>query len=148
MFIIPTIEEKALTPQLGGEFGELQLWVRPYLSMEQKKESKRFWTSEFDKKSHVRTPVYDGLAFINALDEILMSLVVGWENCETEYSEENKQLLLRLADDLTDQDISEPEKDADGELTGETKVRKARLGEYIMKFASDSVEFKKKLKIT
>lgn len=144
MFIIPTIEEKALTPELGGEFGDLKLWVRPYLSDEQKKESRKYWVSEFDKKSHVKTPIYDGLKFIQALDEILLSLVVGWENCEQEFNEENKTLLLRLADDLTAQDIDEEIKDVEGNPTGNFKTRKARLGEFVMKFASNSENFKKK----
>lgn len=148
MFIIPTIEESATTPELGGEFGDMCLIIRPYLASEQKKESKKYWETSFDAKSHVKTPVYDGLKFINALDDILMSLVIGWENVEQAFSEENKQLLLRLADDLTGQDIEEDEKDSDGELTGNKISRKARLGEYIMKFASDSTNFKKKLKNT
>lgn len=144
MFILPQIIEKALTPELGGEFGELALWIRPYLSAEQKMESKKFWKSEFDSKSHIRTPVYDGLAYINALDDILMSLIVGWENCENPFDEENKQLLLRLADELTGQEIEDDEKDKDGELTGNKVTRKARLGEYVMRFASNADNFKKK----
>jgi hypothetical protein len=147
-FIIPTIEESATTEELGGEFGELKLIIRPYLSQEQKRESKKYWEVDWDKKSHVKRPSYNGLLYINALDDILLSLVIGWENCENEFNEENKKLLLRLADDLTDMEIEEDEKNEDGELTGEKKTRKAKLGEWIMHFASDSSQFKKKLKNT
>lgn len=145
-FVIPTIEEKALTPELGGEFGELRLWVRPYLADEQKKESRKYWVSEFDKKSHIKTPVYDGLKYIENLDNVLFSLIVGWENCEQEFNEENKSLLIRLIDDMTEQDVEDIVKDDEGNPTDNKITRKARLGEYVMKFASDSANFKKKLK--
>lgn len=145
MFVIPTIQESAETPEIGGEFGDLILICRPYLAVEQKKESKRFWTTEFNSKSHVKIPIYDGLAFINALDDILMSLVIGWKNCEQEFNEENKTLLLRLADELTGQTIDEDEKDAEGNPTGNKIPRKAKLGEYIMSFCSKADHFKKKL---
>jgi hypothetical protein len=144
MFTIPNIIEKALTPELGGEFGDMKLWIRPYLSAEQKQESRKYWETDFDKKSHMKVPVYNGLAFIENLDNILASLIVGWENVEQEFTDENKSLLLRLADELTGQDIEEDEKDKDGELTGNKITRKARLGEYVMRFGSDASNFKKK----
>jgi hypothetical protein len=147
-FSIPTIQESAETPELGGEFGDLILIIKPYLSAEQKQEARKYWETEWDKKSHIKQPVYNSLAYIENLDNILSSLIIGWKNCEQEFNEENKSLLLRLADELTSQDIEEDEKDKDGELTGEKKIRKARLGEYVMKFASDSTNFKKKLKNT
>lgn len=137
MFLLPKIIDKALTPEIGGMFGDLKLWIKPSLKEEQKRKILNYSDNVFDPKTHTKEIVFDQMKFFEKLEDETLSLIVGWENVQDEYSEENKRTLINLADELTDQDIEVKDEE------GKSITRKARLFEYIVNFASNIQNFRK-----
>lgn len=118
--ILKELQETALTPELGGKFEDLRLRVK--LVTPQVKAERA--ASCLDPVT-ART---DYAKFVAGVIPFALSLVVGWENTPTPYSDENKNKLLALL--MNDE-------------TGHLKDDETPLAlkDFIIKFAGDSDNF-------
>lgn len=132
MFVLPDYSERALTPELGGRFSDLRLWLRPMLKSDRDAVRAKAVSMDAGK------PAFDWGAMLSETDALTVRLIVGWENTPTAYTPETAGKLRILADEYTGIDKPLPEASPPDAVPD-----KYRLFEYIVAFASDLGNFEK-----
>lgn len=132
MFVLPDYQERALTPELGGRFTDLRLWLRPVLKLDRDAVRAKAVNLGSGK------PEFDWGRMLSETDALTVGLVVGWENTPTPYTPDNAARLRFLADEETGIDKPVPEA-----APPDTVPEKYKLFEYIMAFASNLENYEK-----
>lgn len=119
MFVMKRYQEEAWTPELGASFGDLRLKIKmitPAMKAARGAE-------HMDSKGDIDLP-----KMVQGFIEFALSLVIGWQNSDIEYSDQVRDEVLALA--LEDEvevlnDKNEP----------------VLLRDYILHFAGDRSNF-------
>jgi len=128
MFKMDKYQEEAWTPDLGGEFEDLQLKIKFVTSEEQKRilaENATQVDGE-DGKPEFRV---DLIKSVLGSTRLTLDRVIGWRNTETKFSPASRDKLLPLLFE-----------DATG-ITLEGKEKPANLEQYIVWFSTTRDNF-------
>jgi hypothetical protein len=151
MKVIENVHDTAWTDELGGKFENLKLKIKARLKPDQEKLAKKVFTPLTNTEKGKIQMAFDPIKWNAIYSEETLGLVTDWENLISQatgkpipFSKENAiKFLWVRADWETGHDVELSERDEDGKKTGETKIRKATLFEYINKFSTDITNYEK-----
>lgn len=122
-FNLKKYEEQALTPELGGAFGDMKLLIRMTTPEVRSERFRKYAKQNGDKLE------YDLVSIASDSALLSVSLIVGWENVDDPFSFDLRDKYIPLMlDDLTGHTL-------------EGKEKPATLSEYVIAFSGDRKNF-------